>query len=188
MVQLSMNLNYKTVLSEIDKTFETSNFMELENFINKIVTAQKIVLFGAGRVGLMMKTFAMRLNHLGLNSYFVGELNLPATGLGDLIIIGSGSGNTKSVVSIAQIAQSKNLDVISVTSNINSSIANLSTSVIHLNCQTKESDPTSRLSVQPMTTLFEQSLLIFLDSLVLELMTELKESNESMSRRHNVIE
>jgi 6-phospho-3-hexuloisomerase len=183
-----MSLNYEGVLSEIDKTLRISNFSELENFVYKIVNAEKIVVFGAGRVGLMMKTFAMRLNHLGLNSYFLGEVNLPATGLGDLMIIGSGSGNTKSVVAVAQIAQDKNLDVISVTSNVNSLIANLSTSVIHLNCQTKESDPALKLSIQPMTTLFEQSLLIFLDALVLDLMTELKEDNESMSRRHNVIE
>ena len=104
------------------------------------------------------------------------------------MIIGSGSGNTKSVVAVAQIAKDKNLDVISVTSNVTSLIANMSTAVIHLNCQTKESDPALRLSIQPMTTLFEQSLFIFLDALVLELMTELKEDNESMSRRHNVIE
>ena len=177
-----------TFRNEIFETLETSNFDDLENFINKIINAQKIILFGAGRVGLMMKTFAMRLNHLGLDSYFLGEINLPATGPGDLLIIGSGSGNTKTVVTTAQVAQSKGLDVISVTSNIKSVIAGLSMSLIHINCQTKETDLTQRNSIQPMTTLFEQSLLIFLDALVLELMKKLNEDNESMSRRHNVIE
>jgi 6-phospho-3-hexuloisomerase len=145
-------------------------------------------VFGAGRVGLMMKTFAMRLNHLGLNSYFLGEMNLPATGKGDLLVIGSGSGNTQSVVTIAEIARSKGLDVICVSSNTDSKIVNLSSSVIHLNCQTKESVNEPKLSIQPMTTIFEQSLLIFLDALVLKLMETLGEDNESMSKRHNVIE
>jgi 6-phospho-3-hexuloisomerase len=183
-----MNLNYKALLSEIEKTLEASDFGDLEEFIKKILNAEKIVLFGAGRVGLMMKTFAMRLNHLGLDGYFLGEINLPATGSGDLLIIGSGSGNTKSVVTIAEIAQSKGLDVISVTSNINSSIASLSSCLIFLSCQTKETGLLPRFSIQPMTTLFEQSLLIFLDALVLELMKKLNEDNESMSRKHNVIE
>ena len=183
-----MSFNHKIVLNEVDKTLETSNFDDLDVFIHKILNANKIVLFGAGRVGLMVKTFAMRLNHLGLESYFLGETNLTATGLGDLLIIGSGSGNTKSVVTIAQIAQSKGLEVISVTTNTNSVIASLSSSLIHINCQNKESNSSPMRSVQPMTTLFEQSLLIFFDSLVLELMTRLKENNESMSRRHNVIE
>jgi 6-phospho-3-hexuloisomerase len=183
-----MKINYIKVLSEINSVLELSNFADLENFISKILSARKIVLFGAGRVGLIIKTFAMRLNHLGLDSYYLGEVNLPVTGLGDLMIIGSGSGNTKSVVNIAQIAQSRNLDIISVTANNSSSIASISSSLILLSCQTKETLQVPRYSIQPMTTLFEQALLIFLDSLILELMERLGESNESMSRRHNVIE
>ena len=183
-----MSLNYNVILSELDSALKTSDFTDLHNFISKITSASNIVVFGAGRVGLMIKTFAMRLNHLGLNSFFLGEINLPATGKGDLLVIGSGSGNTKSVVSIAQIAQSKGLDIISVTSNIDSKIAGLSSSLVHLNCQTKESVAEPKLSIQPMTTIFEQSLLIFLDALVLDLMETLGEDNESMSKRHNVIE
>jgi 6-phospho-3-hexuloisomerase len=183
-----MKLNYEIILREIDHSLKTSDFTDLPNFIDKISKASNIVVFGAGRVGLMMKTFAMRLSHLGLKSYFLGELNLPATGEGDLLIIGSGSGNTQSVVSIAKIAQSKGLDVICVSANVKSKIAGLSSSLIHLNCQTKESVDEPKISIQPMTTIFEQSLLIFLDALVLELMETLGENNESMSKRHNVIE
>jgi 6-phospho-3-hexuloisomerase len=188
MIQFNMALNYKGVLEEVGRTLNTSDFSDLQNFIDKIINARKVVLFGAGRVGLMMKTFAMRLNHLNLDSYFLGDVNLPKTGLGDLIIIGSGSGNTKSVVSIAEIAKKNKLDVIAITANSHSRIANLSTSLINLNCQTKETGLLPRNSIQPMTTLFEQSLLIFLDSLVLELMNKLNEDHDSMSKRHNVIE
>ena len=183
-----MKLNYKVILSELDHALKTSDFTDLPDFVAKISQASNIVVFGAGRVGLMMKTFAMRLNHLGLNSYFLGEINLPATGKGDLLVIGSGSGNTASIVSITQIAQSKGLDVICITANLQSKIAGLSSSLIYLNCQTKESVAEPKLSIQPMTTIFEQSLLIFLDALVLKLMEALDENSESMSKRHNVIE
>jgi len=183
-----MKFNYEVILSELDNTLKTSDFTDLDNFIIKITSAPNIVAFGAGRVGLMLQTFAMRLNHLGLNCYFLGEISLPATGQGDLLIIGSGSGNTESVVSIAEIARSKGLDVICVTANVNSKIARLSSSIIHLNCQTKESVAESKLSIQPMTTIFEQSLLIFLDALVIQLMETMGENNESMLKRHNVIE
>lgn len=183
-----MKLNYEVILNELEDTLKTSDFTDLNNFIIKITTASNIVVFGAGRVGLMMQTFAMRLNHLGLNSYFLGEISLPATGQDDLLIIGSGSGNTQSVVTIAEIARSKGLDVICITANINSRITRLSSSFMLLNCQTKESVAKSKLSIQPMTTIFEQSLLIFLDALVLQLMEKLGENNESMLKRHNVIE
>lgn len=183
-----MELNYKVILSELNTTLSTSDFSDLDNFITKITSASKVVVFGAGRVGLMMQTFAMRLNHLGLSSYFLGEVSLPATGENDLMVIGSGSGNTKSVVTIAEIARIKGLNVICVTANVNSKIARLSSSTIHLNCQSKESIDKSKLSIQPMTTIFEQSLLIFLDSVVLQLMAKLGENNDSMLKRHNVIE
>ena len=181
-------LNYEKILDEIKTTLNSSNFDDIENFVIKIINADKILVFGAGRVGLMMKTFAMRLSHLNLKSFFVGDVNLPKTGPGDLIIIGSGSGKTRSVVAIAEIAKLNGLDVISITSDINSLIANLSSSLIQINCDTKEIDMNKRFSFQPMTTLFEQSLLIFLDSLVLILMKSLSENHESMLERHNVIE
>ena len=188
MVYFDMKFNYEVILNELKDTLQTSDFTDLENFIMRITSASNIVVYGAGRVGLIMQSFAMRLNHLGLNSFFVGEISLPATGKGDLLIIGSGSGNTKSVVSIVEIARHKELDVICVTANINSRIASLSSSFIHLNCHSKDSVAKSKFSIQPMTTIFEQSLLIFLDALVLQLMQRLGENNESMLKRHNVIE
>ena len=185
---MDFELNYEKILGEIKTTLDTSNFASLEDFVDKIISAEKIVVFGAGRVGLMMKSFAMRLTHLNLQSFYVGDVNLPKTGTGDLIIIGSGSGNTKSVVAIAGAAKASGLDVVSVTASLNSSIADLSSSLIYLNCETKDVESKKRFSVQPMTTLFEQSLLIFLDALVLTLMYRLNENHESMLERHNVIE
>lgn len=183
-----MKLNYQVILNELENTLKTSDFTDLDNFIARILNASNIVVFGAGRVGLMMQTFAMRLNHLGLNGHYLGDYSLRATGHGDLLVIGSGSGNTKSVVAIAEIARSNGLDVICVTANLKSRIASLSSSFVNLNCHTKESAAKSDLTIQPMTTIFEQSLLIFLDALVLQLMNTLGETNESMLKRHNVIE
>jgi 6-phospho-3-hexuloisomerase len=185
---MRIELQYDKVLSEISNVLESSNFDNLEEFSNKILKANKIIVFGAGRVGLMMKSFAMRLSHLSLEAYFLGEVNVPRTEKGDLMIIGSGSGNTKTVVTVAEIAKNKGLEVVSITSNPESVIAKLSSSIVNLNCETKDSKKSSRLSIQPMTTLFEQSLLIFLDSLILILMNELQEDHDSMIGRHNVIE
>jgi len=185
---MASDLNYEKILDEIKTTLNSSNFNDLDNFVNKIIKADKILVFGAGRVGLMMKTFAMRLSHLNLKCFFLGDVNLPKAGSGDLIIIGSGSGATKSVIAFAEIAKQKGLDVISITTDLNSLIANMSSSIIQINCDTKNTDINKRFSIQPMTTLFEQALLIFLDSLVLNLMELLSENHESMLDRHNVIE
>jgi 6-phospho-3-hexuloisomerase len=183
-----MEIRYQLLLDEIKEVLDKSNFSEKDNFIRKILGSQHILVCGAGRVGLMMKSFAMRLNHLGLNCSFLGEVSVPSTGQGDLLIIGSGSGSTRSILALAEIAKSKGLELICITSAINSPISNLSKSKLVLNCPNKSSDPITIQSAQPMTTLFEQSLLILLDSLVLELMVQLNENNTSMLRRHNVVE
>ena len=176
------------ILGEIEDVLNSSSFDQYKDFIESILKANKIVLFGAGRVGIAMRGFSMRLNHLGLNSFFLGDVNVPNTGAGDLLIVGSGSGNTISVADIVVIAKRNNLKVVSITANLNSLIAHESAQVIVLNCQTKESSDTQRTSKQPMTTLFEQCLSIVLDSLILKLMEAKNETHLSMLERHNRLE
>jgi 6-phospho-3-hexuloisomerase len=183
-----MNTQLQLILKEIQFTLESSDFTQSEDVLKAILNAKKIVVFGAGRVGFAMKSFGMRLNHLGLTSFFLGDVNVPATGVGDLMIVGSGSGNTISVADIVSIAQQNGLAIICVTANPNSVIAKSSASMIVINSPTKENRDKTGLSIQPMTTLFEQSLLIVLDSLVLQLMEKMNETNESMARRHNRLE
>ena len=48
-----------------------------------------------------MRGFAMRLMHLGLQVYVVDDVTTPAIKTEDLLIIGSASGNTKSLVQYA---------------------------------------------------------------------------------------
>ena len=56
---------------------------DIANFIEIITTADNIFVTGAGRSGLAAKAFAMRLMHLGLSSYVVGETISPAINAGE---------------------------------------------------------------------------------------------------------
>ena len=183
-----MNLSYDKVLNEIQTTLSKSNFGDLIVFIEKILTCEQIVVYGAGRVGLVMKSFSMRLNHLGLKSFFLGDSNVPKVDNKDLLIIGSGSGRTPSVKTIVDIAETNGLDIICITADKNSAIANSSVSVLFIDTQAKDTDLKLRSSIQPMTTLFEQTLLITLDSIILMLMSKLNETHETMTLRHNILE
>ena len=51
---------------------------DVENFIRELLSAKRIYVIGAGRSGLVAKAFAMRLMHLGLHAYVVGETITPA--------------------------------------------------------------------------------------------------------------
>ena len=94
------------VLTELEIALTGINDKEIEKLIQAILTSKKIFLAGAGRSGLMIKAFAMRLIHMGFTAYVVGETITPAIASGDLLIIGSGSGSTDSLVVIVGKARS----------------------------------------------------------------------------------
>ena len=65
-----------------------------EALLEAIREAKRVFFAGRGRSLLMLRGLAMRLMHLGLCVYVTGETVTPAAGPGDLLLIGSGSGET----------------------------------------------------------------------------------------------
>lgn len=184
-----MSDSLRMVLAEISNAIEKTHLEGYSDFLGIIEKdGSKIVCTGAGRVGLAMRGFAMRLSHLGIDAHFLGETIVPQTGPGDLLIVGSGSGSTGSILKLVEIAKSKGIRIALVTSTESSPMRSLADASVVLNTPNKSRETFQALSVQPMTTLFEQTLSIFLDSVVLDLMAKFGETSESMWGRHNVIE
>jgi 6-phospho-3-hexuloisomerase len=177
----SIKSNLNIILNEISRITSRSEFDNVEKFINQIVLAEKIVCVGAGRVGISMRAFSKRLKHLGKESYFISDEVLPKFGGGDLMIVGSGSGETASILTLSKKCKEYKTNLILITANPKSSIAELSDVQVVLNFQVRD-------SIQPMTTLFEQTLYLTLDAIVLELMKILKIEEKQMRELHNVFE
>ena len=76
----------------------------LEALADAVLGAKRIFVAGAGRAGFAARAFALRLMHLGLTVYFVGEPTTPSIGPGDLLVINSGSGETESLAIMARRA------------------------------------------------------------------------------------
>ena len=70
-----------------------------------IESSPRIFVAGAGRSGLCMRALGMRLMHLGKTVYVVGETTTPSIAASDLLILGSGSGRTASLLAMAEQAQ-----------------------------------------------------------------------------------
>jgi 6-phospho-3-hexuloisomerase len=184
-----MSSSLEKVIAEISGAIQKTQLVGYADFLAIIENSgSKIVCTGAGRVGLAMRGFTMRLNHLGIDAHFLGETIVPHTGPGDLLIVGSGSGSTASILKLVEIAKSKGLKIALVTSTNTSPMRDLSDASVLLHTPNKTSQSSELVSIQPMTTLFEQSLSIFLDSVVLDLMEKFGETSASMWARHNVIE
>ncbi len=85
----------KLMASKIRSIANTISDEDAEKFIRELLNAKRIYVVGAGRSGLVAKAFAMRLMHLGLSAYVVGETITPALNRGDVMVIFSGSGTDK---------------------------------------------------------------------------------------------
>lgn len=92
----------KAILNELSDHSSAIQDEQAERLITSILSAQKVFVTGAGRSGLMGKSFAMRLTHIGVKAYVIGETNTPSFTEEDLLIVGSGSGRTESLLVLAK--------------------------------------------------------------------------------------
>ena len=182
----------RTVLDEIRRTLNRVSSEEIEALVREVMEAKRIFVSGAGRSGLVMRGFAMRLAQLGLHVHVVGETTTPAVGSGDLLLIGSGSGVTERLVHYAGKAVEAGGRVAVATADPGSPAARLADTVVAIPAPTpkssKETGGRGHPSRQPMGTLFEQSLGVMLDASVMLLMTRLDETEGGMFARHASLE
>ncbi|CAM4331205.1 6-phospho-3-hexuloisomerase [Paenibacillus tarimensis] len=176
------------ILRELMHSAEQLSMEEAEGLSEAILGAGKVFLAGAGRSGLMGRAFAMRLMHMDIAAYVVGETVTPGIGKGDLLIIGSGSGETLSLAAMARKASGAGAKVAAVTIHPASTIGQLADLTVKLPGNSKEQSERSGGTVQPMASLFEQTLLIFYDSLILRMMNKRGWSSEQMYGNHANLE
>lgn len=151
--------------------------------------ADRVFIAGAGRSGLMMRATAMRIMHLGLEVYVVGDVVTPGIAPGDLLLIGSGSGATASLVAAAEKARQLGAEVALITIDPTSVIGQIASTVVTVPAPSPKARQQGAItSVQPMGSLFEQSLLLVGDGLILLLMQRLNTNSATMFQRHANLE
>ena len=188
-------------LSEILKHLQGSpkklRSRQVHGFINALLGAKRVFVVGAGRSGLVVRAFAMRLMHLGVDVHVIGETITPALRNDDLLVAVSGSGETSFAVSAAKTAKGIGTKIAVITSYPRSTLAKLSDYLITLPGRTKIASIKSHLdrqivgeyaSLAPLGTLFEITTLVFLDSVIASLMVKLGQKEEELRARHATIE
>ncbi|MCK6478640.1 MAG: SIS domain-containing protein [Planctomycetaceae bacterium] len=144
--------------------------------------ARRVFVGGMGRSGLMVRAFAMRLMQLGVTVYVVGETTTPSIAKGDLLVVGSRFGRSGSLSHYVEIARREGARVAVVTMDPATPLAEMADIVATI--PVAEGGP----SRQPMGTLFEQSLLVYLDAVVLLLKRLLRKTEDAMKKRHTNLE
>jgi 6-phospho 3-hexuloisomerase len=186
-----------TITEHVEGVANSLKKRDVNSLVRRILKAKNVFVYGAGRSGLVARAFAMRLMHLGINVNVVGGIVTPAIGKGDLVLLISGSGESTSVVNSAKIAKKVGAHVCLITSYPKSSIGKIADHTVTVKGRTKikgERDFLLRqmkgehYTLAPLGTLFEISVLVFLDSLIVELMGCLKITEDDMRVRHATIE
>ncbi len=167
---------------KIDDILKNVSEGKVEDAINLFMHAKRIFVYGTGRSGLVGKAFAIRLMHLGFQTFVIGETITAPVQKNDLVVLISGSGETIPVAMTAEIARRLGTKIISITANPDSHIARFADILISLSVGGR--DP----ALAPLGTLFEASSWVFLDGLVSELMARKDEDEKEMRKRHATLE
>jgi len=195
----------KAAAEEIIEGIQTSishlSMKEVEKFINILINAKdkKIFTVGMGRSGFVARAFALRMMNLGFNVYFLGETITPAAEKGDVLIAISGTGTTKMVLTAATAAKEICATVVAITSFPESPLGDMVDLVVTIGGRTKAGMPKEedyvarqiigeREPLTPLGSIFENNSMVFLDSLVVELMHRLGRTEADLKRRHATIE
>ncbi|MEB3825541.1 MAG: 6-phospho-3-hexuloisomerase [Desulfurococcales archaeon] len=176
---------------------------QVEKFVSKLVDVaasngmRKVLVMGAGRSGLVGKAFAMRLMHIGFNVYVLGDTIVPSVNENDVVIAISGSGTTKLIVTAAEAAKNVGATVIALTTYPDSKLGQLADIVVKIPGRTKMARMDDYFARQilgiheplaPLGTLFEDTVMIFLDGIAVELMHRLGKNEDELRQRHANIE
>ncbi len=180
---------FHAALAELKEVFTRVDESAVDAACAAIAGAKQVAVFGCGREALQLKGFAMRLFHLGVPVAVVGDITMPALGPGDLLIASSGPGELATVMTMMRLAKDAGAKNLVVTAEAGGSAARFADLTLLIPAQTMASDQGSaRSSVLPMGSLFEGSMFVLFEVMVLKLKTLLGVTPEAMRGRHTNME
>ncbi len=181
----AMNAQALRELAGVVERIETA---QVQALIDALAGAGRIALHGLGREGLMMRAFAMRLFHLGLDAHVVGDVTLPPLGAGDLLLVSAGPGHLRTVEALCEVARQAGARIACLTAVAQGSVPRAADLVLVLPAQTMASDATSPTSILPMGSLYEGAQFLVFEHLVALLQQRLGVSAEQMRGNHTNLE
>lgn len=177
------------VIAELDQTLKSIRSEELERLAEAILQADQVFFVGVGRVMLALQCVCKRLAHLGIKTHYVGEITEPAIKQDDLLIVGSGSGGSLFPLGIAKKARATvDCPIVHIGSNPNSEMKDIADFMVRIPVRTKFYLEDEIDSCQPMTSLFEQSVLLVGDILAKLIIEQKQMDMKSLWQYHANLE
>lgn len=160
----------------------------LAELVERIARAGRIVLYGCGREGLMMRALCMRLYHLGLDVHMAFDMTTPPVGSGDLLLVSAGPGYLTTVEALLGVAREAGADTACFTAEPGSQVTRSSAFTLVIPAQTMARDQSAPTSFLPMGSLYEGAQFLLFEILVMMVKERVGETAESMRARHTNLE
>lgn len=185
---MTYNEMYERILKELHEVFASVDQTSIRKFMSAVKEAKRIFCIGVGREGLATRAFAMRLMHMGKEVHWTWDDTTPNISENDLVIITSGSGEIGHIHYVAEMAKSEKAILAVATGTPDRKTPGLADIVLWVPACVYKGKENVVPSIQPMGNLFEQSLWILLDMIIMLLSTEMNISYEQMAARHRNVE
>lgn len=161
----------------------------MSGLVKELARAARVICYGVGREGLMMRALAMRLYHLGLDAHVVGDMSCPPVGPEDLLVVSAGPGGFSTVDGLIGVARGAGARIACVTAQPQGPAPQAADLIFHIPAQTMADDQGAVApSVLPMGSLFEGAQFLAFELLILALRDHLGVSPDAMRARHTNLE
>jgi len=154
-----------------------ASFLDLANMLPR---AGKTFVIGAGRSGLVARSFGMRLMHAGLPVFIPGETITPAMGANDLLVAISCTGQTGFTDYLARRARDFGAKVVVITAEPDSPLAAEADMVVRV--------PAGDPDIVVRAAVFEHTTSLCLDAVFNVLAERLKIDLDAFRARHANLE
>jgi len=130
----------KEILQNASWSIEQLKEKDIKGMVDILLKAKKIFLLGVGHSGLIGKIFAMKLVHLGFDSYVVGDVTTPALNFEDVMVAISQSGETSTILTLCRKAKKLGGKIIAITSSPKSTLSKLADHTVLIRAKSKNID------------------------------------------------
>lgn len=178
----------KAAVADLESVIARMQDDAADALIEAILKARRICTYGAGREGLALRGFCMRLFHMGLDAHVIADMTTPPVGKGDLVIVTAGQGWLDTAETFMKIAKGAGATTAIVTAQPGGRGAKKADVKLVIPAQTLANDQGSKVSVLPMGSLFEISEAIVFELIILKLRERVGETAASMRARHTNLE
>ena len=168
------------LLARIAQVMEKVDWADFLALADMLPRAPRTFVAGAGRSGLVARSFGMRLMHAGLTAFIPGETITPAAAPGDLLVAISCTGRTGFTEYLARRARQLGATVVALTADASSPLARDADRVVLM--------PVAAENIVLQAAVFEHAASLCLDAVFNVLSERLKLDMEAFRQRHANLE